>query len=61
MGKILICTCYNNIHDFNVEAKLKSMLQEAGLPLRVDDIPSYDSISPFSTPNQLDLRRSTWM
>lgn len=53
MGKILICTCYNNVQDINMEAKLSSMLSESGLPLCVDDIRSDDSASPFSTPKPI--------
>lgn len=53
MGKILICTCYNNVQDINMEAKLRSMLSESGLPLCVDDIRSDDSASPFSTPKPI--------
>uniref|UniRef100_A0A0E0BAY3 Uncharacterized protein n=1 Tax=Oryza glumipatula TaxID=40148 RepID=A0A0E0BAY3_9ORYZ len=45
LGKSILMTCQGNLKDLNLEPKLQNMLYEAGLPTKVDEIPSDDDVS----------------
>lgn len=51
IGKSILITCQGNIRDLNLEYKLQNMLSEAGLPIKVEEIPSDDDGTTACTPS----------
>ena len=49
-GKSVLRSCVGNLSDLNLEPRLQSMLAEARLPLKIEDIPSDDDASYIAQP-----------
>ncbi|XP_045087291.2 serine/threonine-protein phosphatase 7 long form homolog [Aegilops tauschii subsp. strangulata] len=50
IGKSVLRSCVGNLLDLNLEPRLQSMLTEARLPLKIEDIPSHDDVSYIAHP-----------
>ncbi|XBI19446.1 hypothetical protein VPH35_060971 [Triticum aestivum] len=50
IGKSVLRSCVGNLLDLNLEPRLQSMLTEARLPLKIEDIPSDDDVSYIAHP-----------
>ena len=50
IGKTILRSCVGNLLDLNLEPRLQSMLTEARLPLKIEDIPSDDDASYIAQP-----------